>query len=170
MSPRLLSCPKKTELPYHIYRRHPGRAKRAPGPISRLECVESWVPARRFAPSGMTAICCGLQKQTRPDANVRAGRFDRRGGGWGRTRRSQLSDPRAIPGRTFAHYDGVAQKEQKYSRCPAIRAGQVGPSHIGRDSGRAGSSGRQRILPAWNWPGALGPELMFACAREWRCC
>src|SRR5947209_19482484 len=53
------------------------------------------------------------QKQTRPAANVRAGRFDRRGGGWGRTRRSQLSDPRGSPGRTFAHHSGAAQRRRK---------------------------------------------------------
>jgi len=32
-----------------------------------------------------------VHKANPPGHKVRAGRFDRRGGGWGRTRRSQLS-------------------------------------------------------------------------------
>src|SRR5436190_14224561 len=72
MSPIAVMAEERSEPLYHIYRRHPGRAKRAPGPISRLECMESWVPARRFAPSGMTAMFVGCK--SRPARTRTSGR------------------------------------------------------------------------------------------------
>ena len=39
--------------------------------------------------SGEGQCSRGCSKQARPDGDIRAGRVDRRGGGWGRTRRSQ---------------------------------------------------------------------------------
>ena len=61
--------------------------------LSRRPCRRATRPScRRFLPHSCPASSVSLapaQKQARPD-EIRAGRFDRRGGGWGRSRRSQV--------------------------------------------------------------------------------
>ena len=86
--------------------------------------------------SGEGQCSRGCSKQARPDGDIRAGRVDRRGGGWGRTRRSQ---PCSFRGRVLRRDDGL------FLIAPVAALASAHP--VGRGMRRTGSKaikGRKR--------------------------